>query len=280
MNNNIEIDNNLTIDNNLPFDNIKNNIFNIVKETINTNCPHFNNNIEIYAECCDKFFNCNKCHNNVCKNKIYNKEIKKIRCKICKTLGIVGKQCIGCNITFGKSSCLKCNIWSNNNEKIYHCDKCKCCRNGNKDDYFHCDKCNLCLSINCKDNHTCFKYDKDVDCPICLDKIFKTGDDIIILKCNHLLHKICYNNLIKNADENKTIPKCTLCKKSAVNFKQYETKYDNHVKNYPMPEYYNNWKSEILCNDCSEKSTVKYHKDYEKCKLCKSYNTYRVNIIK
>ena len=262
--------------------NIKNNesIFNIEKEITAQKCSHYDNNIEIYAECCGKYFNCNKCHNDVCSNKVFNNEVKKIRCKKCKNPGVPGEKCISCNITFAKKSCLKCNIWCNNIDKMFHCDKCDCCRSGNKDDFFHCDKCNLCLSVNCRDNHSCFKYDKDADCPICLDKIFKAGDDIIILKCHHLLHKGCFNNLVKNSDEKKIIPQCVLCKKSAVNFKQYENRYDNHVSKYPMPEYYNNWKSEISCNDCCRKSTIKYHKDYQKCFSCKSYNTYTLNIIK
>jgi RING finger/CHY zinc finger protein 1 len=267
--------------------NIKNNnsIFNIketgiMNGTIPQKCHHYDNNLEIYAECCGKFFSCNKCHNEICSNKMYNVDIKKIRCRNCKTIGFPGKECSTCKIPFAKNICLKCNIWCNKIGDMYHCEKCNCCRKGNECDYFHCNKCDLCLSNNCMDNHVCFKYDRKTDCPICLEKIFKSGDDIILLKCNHLLHKNCFNELIKSADERKVIPQCTLCKKSAVNVKQYENRYDNHVNKYPMPEYYKNWKSEILCNDCCCKSTVCYHKDYQKCYECKSYNTSTLNIIK
>ena len=261
----------MAINNNTIFDNL-----------IKHECTHYKNNVEIFAECCNKYYNCNKCHNelsgNLCKNILLSVKTKKMMCKKCKTENTPSNECKNCKIQFGKSCCLKCNIWCSNSGSIFHCDKCKCCRMGNKDDFFHCDTCNLCLSVNCIDFHKCSSVDRNLDCPICLVKIFNENKEIIILKCNHLLHSECFENLIKNSSGK--IPQCTLCKKSAVSFLKYVDKYDKHVNDYPMPPYYNNWKSNILCNDCCVKSDVKYHKDYQKCLGCRSYNTTTIVVNK
>jgi RING finger/CHY zinc finger protein 1 len=45
------------------------------------------------------------------------------------------------------------------------------------------------------------------------------------------------------------------------------------LANHVMPPEYENVKSLILCNDCEEKSTTKFHFVYHKCQKCQSYNT-------
>lgn len=44
----------------------------------------------------------------------------------------------------------------------------------------------------------------------------------------------------------------------------------------PMPEEYRDYKVDILCKDCHEESTVKFHVVGLKCLNCGSYNTCRV----
>jgi hypothetical protein len=53
--------------------------------------------------------------------------------------------------------------------------------------------------------------DKKIDdnCSICLDS-YKEGDDVSILKCNHIFHKNCIQTYLKEYNH-----KCPLCKKSA-----------------------------------------------------------------
>jgi hypothetical protein len=118
------------------------------------------------------------------------------------------------------------------------------------------------------------------DCSICLNKILNNTEQISVLRCSHLIHKDCYDSLIKNSDENGKIPSCTLCKKSLRDPKKYEAKFDTILYNYVMPDYYKKWISEILCNDCNEKTNAPYHIKYHKCSKCKSYNTNVCNVIK
>jgi hypothetical protein len=102
-----------------------------------------------------------------------------------------------------------------------------------------------------------------------------------LLNCSHIIHANCLESLIENTDKDKKIPNCLLCKKSVVKFDTYETKFDNYCRE-SYDEYYKNWTNEIVCNDCLQKSTVKYNKIYNKCKNdnCRSYNTTILNTIK
>jgi hypothetical protein len=118
------------------------------------------------------------------------------------------------------------------------------------------------------------------NCPICLDKIFNNFDDIKLLNCSHMIHKKCFNELCKNADLHNKIPQCTICKKSAKNYMNYNEKFDKYILYNPVDNFSSKWKSEILCNDCCNTSEVKYHTKYLKCLSCNSYNTSQNKIIK
>ena len=62
--------------------------------------------------------------------------------------------------------------------------------------------------------------------------------------------------------------------------KESEKKFDKYILENPTLSFYNNWKTEILCNDCCIKSIVKYNSKFHKCIECKSYNTSVLNVIK
>jgi RING finger/CHY zinc finger protein 1 len=283
------------------------------------NCTHFSNKTQIYASCCNKFYDCHLCHNEqVTDHKITRKYITKIKCieccsenEICNKCSFsqapttfgkssgspseildigrpeewrypspTGSHCTTCNIQFAKNYCTICKIWCSKIESFFHCDICDCCHIGIKENFFHCNTCKICLSNNCKDNHICKYLDKKSNCPICLDKIFNKIDAIKLLDCNHMIHKKCLDEIFKDASLKNKIPQCPICKKSASKYTKYTEKFDKYVLENQMNYYYNKWKSEILCNDCCEKSIVKYHKDYLKCEKCTSYNTVENMIIK
>ena len=248
------------------------------KEKIIKKCTHYENNIQVYAKCCNKYYDCHLCHNEENNHKFNRYSLNKIKCTDCSTENNLGNTCIECKVTFAKNHCNVCNIWCSKLNNMYHCNDCGICRMGKKEDFFHCNKCNMCLSVNCKDSHNCGNISMDEDCPICLDKIFNSGKDIILLKCSHLIHDLCLKAHIKSCDQNDKIAGCTLCKKSVVKFSSYESKFDKYIQNYPMPDHYKNWTTDILCNDCCVKSNVKYHSKHHKCIGCKSYNTSIVNV--
>jgi len=244
-------------------------------------CNHFSNKIQIYASCCNKFYDCHLCHNEQeVDHKITRKYIKKIKCVECFSENEICNKCNSCNIQFGKNYCKICKIWCSKLDSTFHCDTCNSCHIGIKENFFHCDICNICLSNNCKDNHTCKYLDKNSNCPICLDQIFNKLDGIKLLDCDHMIHKKCLDEIFKDASLKNKIPQCPICKKSASKYTKYTEQFDKYVLDNPMNNYYNKWQSEILCNDCCEKSIVKYHKEYLKCKKCTSYNTVENMIIK
>lgn len=61
-----------------------------------------------------------------------------------------------------------------------------------------------------------------------------------------------------------------------------ETQFRNldvAIQTQPMPPEFRDTTAVILCNDCSGKSTVRYHWLGLKCSICRSYNTVELNII-
>lgn len=253
-----------------------------IPKNITKKCTHYKNNLLVYADCCNEYFECHICHNEE-KGHILNRPlINKIKCINCNSINKIGTHCTNCKIEFALNHCKICKIWCSNLKNIYHCHKCGRCKVGEKSKYYHCDECNLCYSYNCKDIHICkiVNNNKMDNCPICLNKILDNMQQISVLRCSHLMHKECYNSLIKNSNENGRIPSCTLCKKSLHDPIKYESIFDRAIENYQMPENYNNWISEILCNDCNEKTNATYHIMYHKCSKCKSYNTNVCNVIK
>jgi len=247
-------------------------------------CKHYKNNLKIYTQCCDKYYDCPKCHNKNESHVLDIKNINIVKCLSCNTDNNLlnnSNNCINCNMNFGNYKCLECKIWCNKNKSAYHCYKCKSCKIGDINNSYHCDKCNLCLSVSTKYIHKCINLNIEINniCPICLDDINNCKDIILLLKCHHSIHKKCYDELIKHTSSSK-IPSCTLCKKSIINPLKYENKFDFMIKKDPMSNYYKNWKSNILCNDCNIKDDVKYHSHYHKCISCSSYNTSVLDVKK
>ena len=61
-----------------------------------------------------------------------------------------------------------------------------------------------------------------------------------------------------------------------VDMKHYFDMLDIEINNTPLPDEYKDKDVEILCNDCEQKSTVKFHFYGLKCKSCCSYNTTQI----
>lgn len=250
------------------------------QDIIIRNCSHFNNNLQIFANCCNKYYDCHMCHNESNNHRFQTYKIKKIKCINCNTENNLSNQCYNCKINFAEKFCNLCNIWTK--DEFTHCSLCKVCVYGKKHKLYHCKKCNNCINIKKKLTHLCkeinidnneLKNELKEDCPICLEEILIESDQSLKLLCNHHLHKSCYKQLIKNTNINKKIPRCTLCKKSIVSIKDYETIFDKKILENPMDSYYKNWETNITCNDCLTKSKINYHNIYHKCNNCNSYNT-------
>uniref|UniRef100_A0A8B9PIJ5 Ring finger and CHY zinc finger domain containing 1 n=1 Tax=Apteryx owenii TaxID=8824 RepID=A0A8B9PIJ5_APTOW len=88
-----------------------------------------------------------------------------------------------------------------------------------------------------------------------------------VLPCGHLLHRTCYEDMLKEGY------RCPLCMHSALDMTRYWRQLDDEVAQTPMPTEYQNMMVEILCNDCNARSTVQFHLLGMKCTNCESYNT-------
>ena len=157
----------------------------------------------------------------------------------------------------------------NINAEIFHCQDCGICRLGKREDYIHCNECNLCINKKIYDQHPCVVNMKDQDCPICLKSIWNTQNEPVhILDCGHSMHTRCFYQTIESQNFF-----CPLCKKSITDLTNYWKLIDTMMSTQEMPEEYQNWTSDIHCNDCEKKSNTKYHFTYHKCQHCQGYNT-------
>ena len=192
-------------------------IFNL---DIKTKCKHYKNNMNIYADCCNKYFDCYLCHNNESDHKITAKNITKIKCLTCtydNDYDPQNNKCKMCNTNYSLHFCNICFIWDN--RSIFHCYKCNECKFGYSHLSHHCDKCKLHFKKNLINLHKCEYTLNEAECSICLNNlIYKIETDdtndkdkfkVKILNCGHLLHTECYNK-IKIIDGCK---KCPLCRK-------------------------------------------------------------------
>lgn len=233
-------------------------------------CDHYNRGCDIYCDLCNKYYPCRICHDSYEDHKIDRFKINKVRCRNCNYIQSPSQNCLYCHSIFGFYFCKTCNLWECNNKKIFHCDKCGICRIGRKQDYIHCDKCNMCIAVtHYNNNHKCVENSTKTNCPICNEYMFDSVDKPInILKCGHSIHEECFKNMLK-----KKQYKCPLCKKSIINMKEHWLAKDQLANLEMIPFSYMNKRQIIFCNDCEQKSDIKFSFDYKKCRNCNGYNT-------
>ena len=281
-------DNNADVNNNIP----GNNNDTIIEQTIehishNINaqlgygCKHYLRRCSIFAECCQEFFVCHRCHDDV-KNptdsfsdenhEIDRKEIKTIKCSNCNKIQHVQQYCEECNVCFGFYFCEICKTIDDVDKDYFHCNKCEICRVGRGIKYVHCDTCKMCYSE--KMQHKCIEVG---DCPICYEDLKTSTVSIHKLNCGHNIHQKCFSELIK------TSYKCPMCQKSVADMKEYIKTMDTHLAQNPMPAEYKNEDGtdkiiKIYCNDCEKYTDTAFHFVGLKCmeENCGGYNTTQI----
>lgn len=242
-------------------------------------CSHYQRNCKVECPTCFKWFPCRFCHDSeISSHKLIREDIKHILCMKCNTPQIPeSNYCISCEAELANYFCLKCKLYDNDPTKdIYHCDKCGICRLGLGlgKDFYHCDECNICLSIDLRERHKCLTNTTHCNCPICNEYLFTSVNKVVFMKCGHLIHQMCYDELSKHSY------KCPVCKKTVVNVETQFRILDQEIRQLPLPQPYNLWRCIISCNDCKGKSNVPYHVLGLKCKYCRSYNTNQQKLIK
>ncbi|KAG5892469.1 hypothetical protein JTB14_017433 [Gonioctena quinquepunctata] len=234
-------------------------------------CVHYKRKSKFVTPCCNKTYICRFCHDESEDHVINRKEVTELICAVCETRQGVNANCQKCGVLFGKYSCLECNLFDDEDKKQFHCKGCGICRIGGADRFFHCQKCNMCLPIQLKNGHKCVENVSKANCPVCLEDIHTSRIPCHIPPCGHLLHRTCFEELLKAG-----LYACPVCQTSLMNMEQLWKYWDVEVENTPMPEEYQNHYVQILCKDCHKEGTVKFHVVGFKCTHCGSYNTCRV----
>ncbi|KAF1976128.1 hypothetical protein BU23DRAFT_588296 [Bimuria novae-zelandiae CBS 107.79] len=239
-------------------------------------CEHYKRNVKVQCYACRRWYTCRHCHDAVEDHSLERKRTENMLCMACGTPQKASEYCAECGIQSACYYCDICKLWDNNSsKKIYHCADCGICRRGEGlgKDYVHCKNCNVCISIAFATTHKCIERATDCDCPICGDYLFTSSTAVVSMPCGHYLHKDCYNRYMETAY------KCPTCKKSAVNMELQWQKLTQAIESQPMPDQFVNTRAIIQCNDCSTKSSVKYHWLGNKCNSCDSYNTNELRIL-
>ncbi|XP_053439869.1 RING finger and CHY zinc finger domain-containing protein 1 isoform X2 [Nycticebus coucang] len=229
-------------------------------------CEHYDRGCLLKAPCCDKLYTCRLCHDNNEDHQLDRFKVKEVQCINCEKIQHAQQTCEECSTLFGEYYCNICHLFDKD-KKQYHCENCGICRIGPKEDFFHCLKCNLCLAMTLQGKHKCIENVSRQNCPICLEDIHTSRVVAHVLPCGHLLHRTCYEEMLKEGY------RCPLCMHSALDMTRYWRQLDDEVAQTPMPSEYQNMTVDILCNDCNGRSTVQFHILGMKCNICESYNT-------
>lgn len=232
---------------------------------INNSCSHYINYCRIVSPCCNKIFDCYKCHDEKSNHKININEVKYLQCKKCEFIQTYSKRCIVCLTKFSDYYCRICKIYDSSFQAYFHCNKCKKCIRGEKRNYLHCIKCNCCIkNIKC---HICIEDRLNNNCPICFEKYEGSiNEKIIIMKCGHNIHYECYLELLNNTY------KCPICLKSITDTDKYFEPINNELTNTVIHSELL-YDIEIFCNDCHSTNIIKNNFVGLKCPTCSSFNT-------
>ena len=173
----------------------------------------------------------------------------------------------------GKYFCNVCKLWDNSESKsIYHCPYCNVCRVGRGlgIDYRHCMACNCCVEMRKGAKHRCISQVLEGTCPICAEELRTSTTPLKGLPCGHTLHLSCYKQYRRYKYT------CPVCLKSMDDMREYFGRLDQaSAAMSSTGTHLQHLRSQLICNDCGEKSTVPYSLLYHKCPRdhCGSYNT-------
>ncbi|OTB04170.1 hypothetical protein M426DRAFT_321023 [Hypoxylon sp. CI-4A] len=239
-------------------------------------CEHYRRNVKLQCSTCSRWYTCRFCHDKVEDHNLIRKDTKNMLCMYCGTAQRAGDVCVSCGASAARYYCSICKLWNDDPDKpVYHCPDCGICRIGRGigKDFSHCKTCCACIAIGKERDHKCIERSTDCDCPICGDYMFTSPKAVCFMKCGHSIHSQCLDEHMKVAY------KCPICNKSLANMELQFRNLDMEIETQPMPPEFQDTRALVLCNDCSAKSSVKYHWLGLKCGVCASYNTAQLQIL-
>ncbi|KAH9907974.1 hypothetical protein F4778DRAFT_455671 [Xylariomycetidae sp. FL2044] len=239
-------------------------------------CDHYRRNVKLQCSTCNRWYTCRFCHDKVEDHALVRTETKHMLCMFCGTAQKAGETCVACGASAARYYCGICKLWNDDPDKpVYHCNDCGICRIGRGlgKDFFHCKKCCACMVISKENDHRCIERVTDCDCPICGDYMFTSPKAVCFMKCGHSIHRQCLEDYMQ------TSYKCPICSKSLANMESQFRNLDLAIQTQPMPAEFQDTRAVVLCNDCSAKTSTKYHWLGLKCSVCLSYNTAQLQIL-
>nr|XP_022912292.1 RING finger and CHY zinc finger domain-containing protein 1-like [Onthophagus taurus] len=103
----------------------------------------------------------------------------------------------------------------------------------------------MCLPIQLQNGHKCVENVSRANCPVCLEDIHTSRIPCHIPACGHLLHRTCFEQLLKAGHY-----ACPICQTSVMDMTELWKFLDDEVAHTPMPQEYRNYMAAILCKDC------------------------------
>lgn len=237
-------------------------------------CEHYHRGCELLYPCCNEYYPCRFCHDNVWNN--YNipdekthcadrKQVTTMKCKYCHEVQNINDKCIKCEKIMGIYYCKICKLLDLIDKGQFHCDKCGLCRQGGVNNFEHCDNCGICFE---KGEHNCkIKIDGQDRCPVCCIQLFDSVIRCRKMRCGHWIHVECFEKYIEYNN------KCPICSKSIIVSDLYNQYVKEQITLNPMPEEYAGRTVEILCNDCNTRNKTTFHFIGHQCPDCLGFNT-------
>jgi RING finger/CHY zinc finger protein 1 len=250
---------------------------NPVIDLTNKKCPHYKNRCSVRATCCDIFYPCWRCHDEIfdpmskSNHEIIKSDIYQIICDECLTIQSPGSKCTFCDIIFGKYTCVPCAVYDDTDLGQFHCEKCGICRKGEKENYVHCDNCKMCLSKSMMNVHSCGRLNYHQPCPSCYMDMASSQQICHEFVCGHIMHTDCYVDMLKAGKS--TCPVCLVTVIPRERMQMYWDVIEREIALCPMPVEYADRIVKIICNDCLVTFETKWHIIGHKCSGCGSFNT-------
>lgn len=180
------------------------------------------------------------------------------------------QNCANCGILFGEYFCSICVFYDDDSSaNVYHCQDCGICRVGKGlgTDQHHCKECGTCVSMAQAESHPCREGSLSGECPICLDFLATSTEQVVLLTCAHAIHSSCLASYLQHDYT------CPVCLKSVADMSPWIAQIDEILANEVQSPGKEHKTSKILCNDCLNGSQVPSHHRFHKCPTCHSYNT-------
>lgn len=193
-------------------------------------CQHYKKQCSrFHFDCCGITDPCHRCHLARGTCSVRPPLISKVTCNVCNTEQPPAKNCMNCQVEFGKSYCSICKIWTPLD--ITHCNDCGFCRVGKSHEVFHCYTCDACFGVEGKSGHRCARIQlKDAACPLCLESVHTAQKASNILPCGHVLHADCWKEAAQKGEF-----RCPTCRKSLFDMAQFWNSIRRSIELQPIP---------------------------------------------